>query len=322
MKAQNSVYKSRQEIIQKYGYSDYAIWFQEESFFNYWQVHCNGRGVPLYEINLAKRQKMRGESKNQMPENYSKLQENDSIRFQCPYCKRKFSQKQNLKTHIETHKNKVDDNTSNENLHEHDEKEEAITNNNEIVDIPQVQIEVIEGIELNNIDWNNVEYIFVPEIVEKPTDTDPIQASCNQLDQAEAIEEPILEEIVDQNPEDNKTNNCEISDQDSSTVLIRTNIISKSPLKEQEFTCHHCNKVFSSEKNVELHITLVHEMKKPYKCSKCDFSFLQKEELSTHITSVHDMEKPYLQMLKMDFSFLQKEELSTNDISSSASICL
>ena len=143
---------------------------------------------------------------------------------------------------IETHKNKVDDNTANENLHEHDEKEEAITNNNEIVDIPQVQIEVIEGIELNGIDWNNVEYVYAPEIVEKPTDTDPIQASCNQLDQAEAIEEPILEEIVDQNPEDNETNNCEISDQDSSTVLTRTSLISKSPLKtsSKEFTCHHC----------------------------------------------------------------------------------
>ena len=30
------VYKSRKEIIQKYGYSQFAIWFQEESFFNYW----------------------------------------------------------------------------------------------------------------------------------------------------------------------------------------------------------------------------------------------------------------------------------------------
>ena len=216
IRTQNSVYKSRQEIIQKYGYTEYANWFQEESFFNYWQVHCNGRGVPLYEINLAKRQKLRGESKNQIPENddqksesdiqipgtdYLKLQEHDSIRFQCPYCESKFSQNQNLKRHVETHKNKVDDNTDNENLLEHNEKEEAITNNNEIVDIPQVQIEVIEGIELKDIDWKNVEYIYVPEIVEKPTDTDPVQASCNQLDQAEAIEEPILEEIVDQNPE-------------------------------------------------------------------------------------------------------------------------
>ena len=52
-------YKTRKEIIQKYGYSDYSIWFQEESFFNYWQVNGFG-GVPLYEINLAKRRKLRG----------------------------------------------------------------------------------------------------------------------------------------------------------------------------------------------------------------------------------------------------------------------
>ena len=61
-----SVYKSRKEIIQKYGYSEFAIWFQEESFFNYWQVHGFG-GVPLYEINLAKRRKLRGEKFKKEP---------------------------------------------------------------------------------------------------------------------------------------------------------------------------------------------------------------------------------------------------------------
>ena len=81
-----SDYKARQEIIQKYGYSDFAIWFQEESFFNYWQVHCNGSGVPLYDINLAKRRKLRrkrrkseseSESKNQTPENDDQTPESD-----------------------------------------------------------------------------------------------------------------------------------------------------------------------------------------------------------------------------------------------------
>ena len=61
-----SVYKSRKEIIQKYGYSQFAIWFQEESFFNYWQVQGFG-GVPLYEINLAKRRKLRGEKFKKEP---------------------------------------------------------------------------------------------------------------------------------------------------------------------------------------------------------------------------------------------------------------
>ena len=67
MKKQLLVYKSRKEIIQKYGYSQFADWFQEESFFNYWQVHGFG-GVPLYEINLAKRRKLRGEKFKKEPE--------------------------------------------------------------------------------------------------------------------------------------------------------------------------------------------------------------------------------------------------------------
>ena len=124
---------------------------------------------------------------------------------ECEHCHEGFADEQNLKSHMESDCEKIkiqklrgesknqtpDDNTDNENLLEHDEKEEAITNNNKI---PQeVQIEVIEGIKLNDIDWNNVEYIYVPEIVEKPIDTDP---SSNKLDQAEAIEEPILEVSV------------------------------------------------------------------------------------------------------------------------------
>ena len=175
---------------------------------------------------------------------------------ECEHCHEGFADEQNLKSHMESDCEKIkiqklrgesknqtpDDNTDNENLLEHDEKEEAITNNNKI---PQeVQIEVIEGIKLNDIDWNNVEYIYVPEIVEKPIDTDP---SSNKLDQAEAIEEPILEEIADQNPEDHETNNCEIIDQDSS---------SKSPPKEHhkavihdgnkpQFACEICEKTFT-----------------------------------------------------------------------------
>ena len=68
-----SVYKSRKEIIQKYGYSQFAIWFQEESFFNYWQVHGFG-GVPLYQINLEKRWKLRGEKfKRRVYQNWPQL---------------------------------------------------------------------------------------------------------------------------------------------------------------------------------------------------------------------------------------------------------
>ena len=68
-----SVYKSRKEIIQKYGYSQFAIWFQEESFFNYWQAHGFG-GVPLYEINLSKRWKLRREKfKRRVYQNWPQL---------------------------------------------------------------------------------------------------------------------------------------------------------------------------------------------------------------------------------------------------------
>ena len=42
-------YEKRKQLIYKYGYSHFSVWFQEDKFFNYWQL--NGLlGVPLYRI--------------------------------------------------------------------------------------------------------------------------------------------------------------------------------------------------------------------------------------------------------------------------------
>ena len=101
---ETSVYKTRKEIIQKYGYSHiFDIWFQEESFFSYWQVHFNGCGVPLYKIKLEKSRKMRVKKfKKELLARSEKIniKKNTATRFQCSYCACNYAKKTTLNAHV------------------------------------------------------------------------------------------------------------------------------------------------------------------------------------------------------------------------------
>ena len=58
--------------------------------------------------------------------------------------------------------------------------------------------------------------------------------------------------------------------------------------KYKPLQCHICEKYFTLEIKLKLHIDSVHEGKKPYKCDICDSRFIQKSDLTRHIRSVHE----------------------------------
>ena len=57
--------------------------------------------------------------------------------------------------------------------------------------------------------------------------------------------------------------------------------------------CYICQKVFSQKSNLKVHISSIHEGKKPFKCSICDYKCSQKGHLYKHISSVHEVIKPF-----------------------------
>ena len=59
----------------------------------------------------------------------------------------------------------------------------------------------------------------------------------------------------------------------------------------QARTCPQCSKVYSTKKNMELHLEAVHSGKRPFACDECGMTFARKESYNRH---THNSRKPFL----------------------------
>ena len=60
---------------------------------------------------------------------------------------------------------------------------------------------------------------------------------------------------------------------------------------KKPFKCDICSRGFGVKGNLNDHVKEVHEGKKPFKCDICDTKFARKSHLKNHITSVHEQLK-------------------------------
>ena len=75
---------------------------------------------------------------------------------------------------------------------------------------------------------------------------------------------------------------------DTMTIHITSVHEGKKPLK-----CDICDYCCSPKSHMNRHIASVHEGKKPFKCDICDHSFCQKRDLNRHVASIHEGKKPF-----------------------------
>ena len=51
--------------------------------------------------------------------------------------------------------------------------------------------------------------------------------------------------------------------------------------------CTICNSQFHSQRNLDRHISVVHDQNKPFECGACGLSFARRERLKQHIERSH-----------------------------------
>ena len=81
---------------------------------------------------------------------------------------------------------------------------------------------------------------------------------------------------------------------------------SKQTLLEK---CYICDASFSSQKDLTIHFSSVHDGKKPFKCLFCVASFSRKQVMIKHIASVHEGKKPFKCSI-CDGNFTKKDKLN------------
>ena len=61
--------------------------------------------------------------------------------------------------------------------------------------------------------------------------------------------------------------------------------------EENTIQCNICDSKFSAPRNLKVHISVVHDGKKPFKCDLCDKCYAMPSKLKQHILRVHEGKK-------------------------------
>ncbi|XP_053949442.1 zinc finger protein 429-like [Anastrepha ludens] len=65
------------------------------------------------------------------------------------------------------------------------------------------------------------------------------------------------------------------------------NHILKKPRKPKEYTCAHCQKSYTTERILKLHINMKHLRPKDFKCAQCHAEFTEQRSLDSHMRKEH-----------------------------------
>ena len=91
---------------------------------------------------------------------------------------------------------------------------------------------------------------------------------------------------------------CEFCENVSSCNMdLKRHIASVHEDKKKDFKCDICDKSFSQEAIMNIHMKSVHGGLKAFKCKICEKGFSLKTDMNRHISSVHEGKKPFICMI-------------------------
>ena len=113
------------------------------------------------------------------------------------------------------------------------------------------------------------------------------------------------------------TQDDDIHEKNQETSTKRSKLISsvlRRNKKNRKKPCSECTSIYSSKKNLRLHIKTVHEVKKPHNCTLCGTAFGLKKGLKNHLGFMHGDDanrRPYL-CSQCGSNFKEKGELKSH----------
>ena len=104
---------------------------------------------------------------------------------------------------------------------------------------------------------------------------------------------------------------CKLCDYETATNFHLKRHIDSVHEGLKPFKCNKCEYKTSLKDSLKKHIEIVHEGMKPFKCKLCDYECAQKGQLKTHIASVHEGIKPFKCNI-CEFKTAQKHNLKNH----------
>ena len=146
---------------------------------------------------------------------------------------------------------------------------------------------------IENILIKDTKFLRVIEEAQTNENNSLEQQSKKLINSNEKITDKMERRTQDKNVHKGKQPKCPLCEKSFSREHSVKLHIATVHEKQKPYKCHLCKKSFSREPSVKLHIATVHEKQTPYKCHLCDKSFSREHSVKPHIATVHEGQRPY-----------------------------
>ena len=207
--------------------------------------------------------------------------------FECSLCDKKFSWANVLKRHVASvHEGETPDSCTKSEIKEEKINEVEVKDNQVDESCDQEKMEIIDRISGSNYENEKVEN--VSEYLKPDLEKQDYEYVEYEKDDENESKKDINIDQSDENLHDDKTETAGVDPlkfRDYQAKYQKAKLDGYLSDKHRNVKCTQCDKIFSQKQVLRIHVSTVHEGRKPHKCLQCDKQFTQSGHLKEHVNS-------------------------------------